>query len=204
MYLAACRRPKRQAAGASITENVHQALLRQRMAVPLPQEAAPPRKDAGDQAAASFGGPSAGLAQLAGSLARLQQLEDSELRGPSPSTRQLLQQSQPSNAAVGSSHTAGSGGTLGIHESPALPALHGSRKAERGPASNAEQTLPRALRKHVTELSTGGNSSSAGHSNPPTPPDDRGDHEERETLESMQSTLAAGLPKLGPALTAPA
>ena len=169
------------------------------MAVPLPQEPMPSRNNAVEQAATNSGGPSTGPLQLASSLAKLQQLEDRELKGPSPNMRQSLQQSHPS------SNTIGNRSTSGVHESPAPSAFHSSQTAEHGPTRNIEQTLPRALRKHVADLSVGGNSSSTGQLNSSTPfGDNKGEDEERMSLESRPSTLAAGLPKLGPQLSASA
>lgn len=201
--LGVCRRPKRHA-GRSTTEGFHQAVLRQRMAMPLPQDSAPSQRGTGGQAV-SLSGPSTGPSHLASSLARLQQLEDNELRGPSPKVTPLLQEKQPPDAAAVNSVRRGSGSISGICETSASSAHHELQKAECIPTSKAEQMLPLALRRHVADLGNGANSRGVLRTNPPAPSPHRGEHEEREEAsQSMQSTLAAGLPKLEPQVIRPA
>ena len=201
--LSACRRPKRHA-GRSTTEGMHQAVLRQRMAMPLPQEAVPSQRETGGQAA-NLGGASSGPSQLASSLARLQQLEDSELRGPGPDMRQILREKDPSDATAVHSVRRGSGNISGIDDTPASSAPD-DLSSERVPTSKAKQMLLLALQRRVADLGTEGNTRGVTNSSPPAPSAHQleGEHEEREVAsQSMQSPLAAGLPKLGPQVIRP-
>ena len=121
--------------------------------------------------------------------------------------RQLPQQTRPSDCSVGDSQKGPCGNSSGIHETPAASARDTLLKPDHEYLSiKAEQTLPPALRKHAAYLSTGGNSRDVTQPSPPVPNHSAADtsraenevHEHCQNLESMQSTLAAGLPKLGP------
>ena len=214
---AACRRPKGHRSGTNTTKGYQQALLRQHVSMPQPQQAAQVQQGTAGQTAIP-GSTSARPSQLAASLARLQKLEESELRGP------LSQQTQPADAAAIDGQRRVGSSAAGIHKSAAAIAHDDRQQAGHGLTSKVEQRLPPALQRHAVELSSGSRSSTDGtYSSPPeggsrmseTPWKQKGpsgSHEsildalragrgevgERQVLSNTQNTLAATLPKLAP------